>query len=45
MASVFFDVLNKIVNDSGIHPRLTSERGVVRLTSRFNSEVLKFDHA
>ena len=26
MASVFYDVLNKIVIDSGIHPRLTSER-------------------
>jgi hypothetical protein len=26
MASVFYDVLNKIVIDSGIHPRTTSER-------------------
>ena len=26
MASVFYDVLNKMVTDSGIHPRLTSER-------------------
>ena len=26
MASVFYDVLNKIVMDSGIHPRLTSEK-------------------
>ncbi len=26
MASVFYDVLNKLVIDSGIHPRLTSER-------------------
>jgi len=26
MASVFYDVLNKIVIDSGIHPRRTSER-------------------
>ncbi|KAI3387017.1 hypothetical protein SNEBB_001122, partial [Seison nebaliae] len=26
MASIFYDVLNHIVIDSGIHPRLTSER-------------------
>ncbi len=26
MASVFYDVLNKIVIDSGIHPRTTSEK-------------------
>ena len=26
MASVFYDVLNNIIIDSGIHPRLTSER-------------------
>ena len=38
MASVFYDVLNKIVIDSGIHPRLTSEKQCVEDHMRFSGE-------
>ncbi len=38
MASVFYDVLNKIVIDSGIHPRLTSERQCAEDHLQFSDE-------
>jgi hypothetical protein len=38
MASVFYDVLNKIVIDSGIHPRLTSERECVKDHLQFSND-------
>jgi hypothetical protein len=38
MASVFYDVLNKIVIDSGIHPRLTSERQCAENHLQFSDE-------
>lgn len=38
MASVFYDVLNKIVIDSGVHPRLTSERECAQTHLQFSSE-------
>ena len=38
MASVFYDVLNKIVIDSGIHPRLTSERQCAEDHLQFSTE-------
>lgn len=38
MASVFYDVLNKIVIDSSIHPRLTSERECAEEHLQFATE-------
>ena len=38
MASVFYDVLNHIVIDAGIHPRLTSERQCAEDHLQFSDE-------
>lgn len=38
MASIFYDVLNKLVIDSGIHARLTSERQCVEDHLQFSDE-------
>ncbi len=38
MASVFYDVLNKVVIDSAIHPRLTSERQCAQDHLQFASQ-------
>ncbi len=45
MASVFYDVLNKIVIDSGVHPRLTSERECAEDHLQFSddSDLVLFD--
>jgi len=45
MASVFYDVLNKIVIDSGIHPRRTSEKQCAEdhLTFSQDNDLVLFD--